>query len=91
MAAVPTPTQLAELDDAKLDSLAVAWRAQAGRGDRTAFGIAHTLEVERRRRVRDSQMAQLSPEPQAPLRRWWQFWREPDHGSTPASRVSSRI
>ena len=87
MTAVPTPTQLAELDDAQLDGLAVAWRPQAGRGDRTAFGVAHALEVERRRRLRDSQMAQLLPEPQAPLRRWWQLWREPGDGSKPASHV----
>ena len=87
MAAIPTPGQLADMDDVKLDNLAVAWRAQAGRGDRAAFGVAHALEVERRRRLRDSQMAQLSPEPQAPLRRWWQFWRELDNGSQPASHV----
>ena len=91
MTAVPTPTQLAKLDDAELDSLAVAWRAQAARGDRTSFGIAHALEVEHRRRLRDSQMAQLLPEPQAPLRRWWQFWREPDNGRKRASHVSSRV
>ena len=87
MAAIPTSGQLAHMDDAKLDSLAVAWRAQAGRGDRTAFGVAHALEVEHRRRLRDSQMAQLSSDPQAPQRRWRQFWREPGDGSKPASHV----
>ena len=84
MTAVPIRPQLATMDDAELNNLAVAWRAQAGRGDRNAFGVAHALEVERRRRLRDSQVAQLSSEPEVPARRWWQFWRKPDSGSKPA-------
>jgi hypothetical protein len=68
------PPQLGHIDDDELERLAVIWRAQALRGDREAFGIAHALEVERRRRQRASQLASLPPEP-VPERRWWQFWR----------------
>jgi hypothetical protein len=74
MTTVPTPPQLAHIDDDEIDRLAVRWRAQAGRGDREAFGIAHALEVERRRRLRASQLQQLEPPPTAP-RRWWKFWQ----------------
>lgn len=78
MAAIPTPSQLAPLDDEELAQLAVSWRAQAGRGDREAFGIAHALEVEQRRRTRESQLQQLPPE-QPPLPRpWWKFWQSGD-------------
>lgn len=87
MAAIPTLRQLADMNDSELDSPAVGWRAQAGRGDRNAFGIAHAREVERRRRIRDRQIAQLTPAPPAALRRWWQFWRELDHGSKETSHV----
>lgn len=65
---------LGHVDDEQLERLAVSWRAQALRGDREAYGIAHALEVERRRRLRDSQMAQLPPEPAARPRPWWKFW-----------------
>jgi hypothetical protein len=75
MTTVPTPPQLAHIDDEELERLAVTWRAQAGRGDREAFGIAHALEVERRRRTRISQMQQLPAEPEAPPRPWWKFWQ----------------
>jgi hypothetical protein len=51
------------LSDQELERLAAAWRAQALRGDRMAFGKAHALEVEQRRRLRDSQLAQLEQEP----------------------------
>src|SRR5690349_17600153 len=34
---VPTPAQLADIDDEELVRLAVSWRAQASRGDREAF------------------------------------------------------
>jgi hypothetical protein len=69
----PTPQQLAELTDEELEHLAIAWRARAARGDQSAFGLAHALEVERRKRLRDSQLATLPPEP-APRRPWWKFW-----------------
>jgi hypothetical protein len=65
---------LGHIDDDELERLAVSWRAQALRGDREAYGIAHALEVERRRRLRDSQMAQLPAEDVAPPRPWWKFW-----------------
>lgn len=74
MAAVPTPSQLARIDDEELERLAVTWRTRAGYGERDAFGIAHALEVERRRRQRETQLNQLPPEP-APIRPWWKFWQ----------------
>ncbi|KWT73742.1 MULTISPECIES: hypothetical protein [Comamonadaceae] len=70
---LPTPSQLDSLDDAQLEQLAVAWRAQALRGDRKAHGIAHALEVAHRQRLRASQVAQL-PDPVTPSRPWWKFW-----------------
>jgi hypothetical protein len=71
---VPTPAQLADIDDDQLVRLAVSWRAQAARGDREAFGIAHALEVECRQRLRASQLQQLPPEPLPAARPWWKFW-----------------
>lgn len=68
--------QLAHLDDAELARLAAIWRTQALRGDREANGIAHLMEVERRRRLRHSQMQPLAPTV-APRRPWWAFWRSP--------------
>lgn len=82
MTAVPSPPQLAHIDDEELERLAVSWRAQAGRGDREAFGIAHALEVERRRRTRESQMQQLPAEPPPAPRRWWRFWQAPGVGTS---------
>ena len=41
---------VATLSDDELDRLAVSWRLRARRGDREAFGPAHALEVEQRRR-----------------------------------------
>lgn len=83
MTTAPTPSELAHLDDEELDRLVARWRAQAGRGDREAFGIAHLLEVERRRRVRDSRLQQLD-KPVAAPRPWWQWWRRED-GAGPLS------
>jgi hypothetical protein len=71
---VPTPAQLAGIDDDELVRLAVSWRAQASRGDREAFGIAHALEVECRQRLRASQLQQLPAEPLPAARPWWKFW-----------------
>ena len=76
---VPTPAQLADIDDDELVRLAVSWRAQASRGDREAFGIAHALEVECRQRLRASQLQQLAPEPMPAARPWWKFWGAKDH------------
>ena len=77
MTAVPTAQELATLGDEEIASLAADWRARAGYGDREAFGMAHALEVEQRRRLRESQ---LHPLPQslaepAPARTWWKAWR----------------
>jgi hypothetical protein len=66
--------QLAHVDDDELERLAAIWRLHALRGDREAFGIAHTLEVELRRRQRASQMQQLPQEP-VPVIPWWKFWK----------------
>jgi hypothetical protein len=68
------PPALGHIDDHELEHLATTWRRRALRGDREAYGIAHALEVEARRRQRVSQMAQLPPEP-VPTRRRWQFWK----------------
>lgn len=66
--------QLAHVDDDELERLCASWRARARHGDREAFGIAHALEVEQRRRARASQMQSLTPEP-TPTRVWWKFWQ----------------
>lgn len=86
MTAIPTPSQLAQIDDEELAQLAMSWRSRAGYGDRDAFGVAHALEVERRRRLRESQLHQLPAEPVAP-RPWWKFWQMPpsDSGGGPMS------
>ena len=75
MTTSPTPSQIASLDDERLEQLATDWRAQALRGDRRAFGVAHAFEVERRKRLRESQLLQLEPlDPVAPRKAWWKFW-----------------
>ena len=75
MTIAPTPSQIASLDDERLERLAADWRAQALRGDQRAFGVAHAFEVERRRRLRESQLQLLDPlEPVATRRPWWKFW-----------------
>ncbi|MDB5829548.1 MAG: hypothetical protein JWQ73_3768, partial [Variovorax sp.] len=78
------PAQLADVDDEELERLCAKWRTQALRGERRAFGIAHALEVERRRRTRDSQPQPLPPELPMParVRPWWQFWRAWGSGHT---------
>ena len=82
----PLP-HLGHVDDEEFERLAKTWRAQALRGDREANGIAHALEVERRRRLRGSQMAQLSPDPE-PARPWWKFWKvAPTTSSEPTGPV----
>lgn len=85
MTASRTFPPLGHLDDDELARLAVAWRTQALRGDREANGIAHTLEVEQRRRLRVSQLQSLPPEPVAPPRLWWQFWKAPSPNAAVAA------
>jgi len=94
MTAAPTPQELVTLEDEEIASLAASWRVRAGYGDRDAFGIAHALEVEQRRRLRESQFHQLqplTPEFTAP-RPWWKFWqigriRQSGGGDGPMSRT----
>lgn len=81
MASARQPAHLAHVTDEELERLALAWRAQALRGDREAYGIAHAFEVEGRRRLRASQLAQL-PAPAAPAPRpWWKFWDSERQGA----------
>lgn len=68
----PMP-QFEHLDDAEIAHRATEWRKLALRGDRGAFGLAHALEVEQRRRLRSSQTADLPPV-RAARRPWWRFW-----------------
>jgi len=70
----PTPQELAALADEEIEQLALAWRSEASRGDRNAFGLAHSLEVERRRRWRERLPSLAEPEPKPQHRTWWQFW-----------------
>ncbi|WP_232081019.1 hypothetical protein [Variovorax sp. SRS16] len=66
---------MASLDNERLEQLGAEWRAQALRGDRRAFGVAHAFEVERRRRLRESQLQQLEPQEHvSPCNPWWKFW-----------------
>jgi hypothetical protein len=93
MMELPTLQNVLELDDEQLASLAAGWRMRARHGDREAFGAAHMLEVERRRRVRASGVETRPvlppPNPKVP---WWNFWSaapqgRPDHlGTLPPRR-----
>ena len=74
MSSESPPAHLAHVPDDELVRLATLWRSRASRGDREAFGIAHALEVEQRRRQRPSQLALLQL-PRA-SRPWWRFWDE---------------
>lgn len=73
---VPTPVRLAALEDDALERLTVEWRTAALRGDKRAFGTAHALETERRRRLRDTeaQVLEVLP-PRNKNVRWWKFWQ----------------
>ncbi|MFM9427991.1 hypothetical protein RCH10_004453 [Variovorax sp. GrIS 2.14] len=81
------PAQLADVNDEELERLCASWRTKALRGDRRAYGIAHALEVERRRRTRDSQLQSLPPEltMSAQQRPWWKFWPARKDGSSVSS------
>ncbi|RTQ32886.1 hypothetical protein ABL840_20685 [Variovorax sp. NFACC27] len=81
---VPSPEELAGLDDEVLERLAIEWRARASRGTKQAYGVAHALEVEWRQRARVSRAQQL-PQPVVAPRRWWKFWQSsPGPGSPPS-------
>lgn len=71
---VPSPADLAQLEDGALERLALEWRRRASRGEKQAYGIAHSLEVELRRRIRGRRAEPLPP-PLSPPRRWWRFWQ----------------
>ena len=59
MTTLRTTPQLEHIANDELDQLATEWQKRALRGDRESYGIAHTLEVEQRRRLQPSQMAAL--------------------------------
>lgn len=61
--------ELGHFEDEELKRLAASWRAQALRGHKEAYGVAHALEVELRR-----QRAHRPPEPAAPPPPWWKVW-----------------
>lgn len=82
---VPSPEEIAGLDDEELERLALEWRACASRGTKRAYGVAHALEVELRQRIRNSPARQLPPLASAP-RPWWKFWpASPPSGSSNAT------
>jgi hypothetical protein len=70
---VPNPANVSDTD---LAVLAHHWRARAMRGEREAFGLAQVLEVEQRRRLRDSIYVELAPAKSQfqTGRPWWKFW-----------------
>lgn len=67
----PTLQQLALLNDNELQDLATLWRKQAARGVRPAFGMAHALEVECRRRGRERS---IDVQPAAPAQAAGRSW-----------------
>ncbi len=71
----PAQEELERLGDAELEQLAVEWRARASRGVREAYGVAHALEAERRRRQRVTSLGQVPAAIQGPTRPWWKFWQ----------------
>ena len=73
---MPTADELDLLTDGALAEMASAERQRALRGDRNAFGRAHLLERELRRRAGtiSSFGPPLDLSPARPTRRWWQFW-----------------
>ncbi|OAK58078.1 hypothetical protein A3K87_03465 [Variovorax paradoxus] len=69
----PSAAELAQLEDGMLERLALEWRSSASRGEKQAYGVAHMLEVELRRRVRGRRAEQQPPPPASAPRPWWQF------------------
>jgi hypothetical protein len=73
-----TPTTasspLAHFEDGELAQLAGEWRARALRGDRQAYGPAHALEVEQRRRRAPRPTIEPAGAPAPAVRPWWKFW-----------------
>lgn len=72
---MPTADDLDLLTDGALAEMASTERQRALRGDRSAFGRAHLLERELRRRA--GTFSSFEPPIDLALhspRRWWQFW-----------------
>jgi len=72
----PTAQQLSMLLDDELTDLAALWRRQAAHGIRPAFGVAHALEVECRRRSRergDPLLAHVAQAASQTQRHWWSW------------------
>lgn len=66
-----------QLTDDELEATAYVWRRRALHGDRSASGIAHSLEKAlRHRKGIFTQTADLDTRPLAlrHRRRWWRFW-----------------
>jgi len=72
-----TSSPLAHIDDETLVKLAQEWRAYAQRGEKEAYGTAHALEVEVRRRSRQAAALEETVPPAEPAaeRPWWKFWQ----------------
>lgn len=69
------PEDFTEITDERLGELAREWRRRAGRGDPEAFGVAHVLEVEQRRRAKVGERPQLAEPLAEPPRSRWRFWK----------------
>lgn len=73
-----TSAPFAHIDDETLVKLAQEWRAYAQRGEKEAYGTAHALEVEVRRRSREAatlQAEEAPPSEPVQARPWWKFWQ----------------
>ncbi|MDM0111023.1 hypothetical protein QTI66_02630 [Variovorax sp. J22R133] len=86
MTALPTPADVALLSDDELLQLAHQWRTRASHGMREAFGVAHSLEVECRRRLRGPSARphvaeSVSSQYQRP---WWKIWNPARSGGATA-------
>ena len=66
---------IARLPDEELVDLVVSWRLRARRGDKEAFGPAHALEVEhRRRQSTPSVVVNPAFRTIVTTRPWWKVW-----------------
>ena len=73
MQSIPSSPELARTTDQDLEQMAASWRVKAGRGQRQAFGIAHALEVELRRRVK-TRLVEDSPRESPRRTTRWRLW-----------------
>lgn len=72
MTVTPMPSELAQLDELELRSLAASWRLRAGYGHPDALGIVHALDAERQRRSQSAQGQHVMADFPMPGRSWWQ-------------------